>query len=445
MIQTEVKQLANNEHLVEVFVPKDEYERVYQIQLSKLASQVKLPGFRPGKIPAHVIKQQFGAKVYDETVEALLQEHYLTAMESSGLKPAMQPELDIPLEQPESGFKFSLKVATWPVVSLSTLDKLKFDEVEVTADDKDIDAVIERLRKSQVSYDIKATRKAKTGDQLVIDFVGFLGDEAFEGGRAEDASLVLGEGRFIPGFEEQLVGAKAGEDRTLNVTFPEDYQATHLAGQEARFEVKVKSVAAPKTTSDDEELAKLLGFETAAALREDASRRLGAEALDAAYMTTRDAAFEALLAANEVDLPNALLEADMRETTKRVAQNMKQQGVELTEEMFADEGFQEEIRKRSERGLKLSVLLQALRDDAGLEIEQADIDAEIDHLSKQYPEDQKEAFTSWIQSQQEQMAAMRDRLLEQKAVSYLASKAKTKKVKKTLSAWQKEQEQEEAA
>jgi len=308
-------------------------------------------------------------------------------------------------------------------------------------EEADINQVIERLSKSQVKFEIEAERVAETGDQLHIDFVGSIDGEEFEGGKGEDVPLVLGEGRFIPGFEEQLIGKKAGDDVTIEVEFPADYQAAHLAGKAASFASTVKSVGKPLTAENDDDLAKMLGFDDAAALRADAQGRLTEEAEQASHQSTREAALNALLEANPVELPEALIEQDVRETAQRVLQNMKQQGMEVTPEMIQDEAFQSEIRTRSERGLKLSVLLQKVRESGDLTLDDAEVDAEIDRQSQQYPEAQRDQFKSWIKGQQDQLASMRDALLERRCVEFIVSQAKTKGVTKPLSVWQAEQEQ----
>ena len=439
MIKTKVKKLGDNEHQVNVQIAQEEYDRIYGEQSSKLAGSAKLPGFRQGKMPADMLNKQFGPKLHEDTVSELLQTHYVAAIEASGLTPAAQPELDIPAVQPDSGFEFSMKVVTWPEVKVKPLSKLKFDTTAVEVTDEDIQTVIDRLMESQVKYEVEDGRVAEKGDQVTIDFVGFIGDEAFEGGRGEDSQLVLGAGQFIPGFEDQLVGKKAGDDVTVEVTFPEQYQAAHLAGKEARFETHVKSVAKSVKAADEDDLAKMLGFDDAAAIHEDARVRLSEQAENAARQDTREAAFDALLAANEVSLPERLIEEDIKATTQRVVQNMQQQGMEVTGEMFEDEAFKSEVRERSEKGLKLSVLMQTVRGQAELDVEESEIDAELDKMAAQYPAEQKEQFISWMKSQKEQLASVRERLLEGKCVEYIVSQAKTKQSSKTLGQWQEEQ------
>ncbi|MDX8395276.1 MAG: trigger factor [Mariprofundaceae bacterium] len=440
MVQTEVKEVGVNEHQVNVRLPQEEYDRIYAVKLAEVSGQAKLPGFRPGKTPANVIQKQFGPKLHEDTVSELLQTHYVAVIESSGLTPAVQPELDLPSVQSGDGFEFTLKVTTWPEVKLKKVSKLKFNETTVTVEDADIEAVVGRLRESQVRFEVEDGRVAEQGDQATIDFVGFVDGEAFEGGKGEDTPLVLGEGRFIPGFEEQLIGKKAGEDCTVDVTFPEQYQAAHLAGKSARFETQIKSVGKPVKASNDDDLAEMLGFENGEALIKDARDRLTKEAEEASYQNTRDGAFEALIAANDVTLSERLIADDMRATTQRVQQNMQQQGVPSTEDMFKDDAFKDEIRKRSERGLTLSVLLQAIREQESIEIADDVIDGEIAKMGEQYPEEQRAQYAEWVKSQQEQMSQVRERLLERKCVEYIISVAKTKAVNKPLSDWQSEQE-----
>lgn len=442
MVQTDVKKLGENEHEVEVRLPKSEYDRVYAEERSKLIGQVKLPGFRPGKTPGHVIDKQFGPKIHEDTVSQLLQQHYVGAIESSGLTPALQPELSLPKIQPDDAFLFTLKVASWPEVPLTDLSKLQIEATTVTVDDKDVQGVLERLYKSQVGYEIADERAAETGDQLHIDFEGFIGDKAFEGGKGEDVALVLGEGRFIPGFEEQLLGKKAGESCVVEVTFPEDYQAPNLAGQAARFETTVKSVGASVHATDDAALATLLNFDDVDAMMEDIRQGLKKEAENAGKSVTRDSALNALIEAHPMVLPEGLIAEDMKATTARVVQNMKQQGMEATDEMFADEAFKAEVRSRSERGLKLSVLLQSVRKDFDISLTEAEIDAGVDEMVVTYPENMRDDYAKFIRDNQEQLGALKDRLLEQKCIDYVVSQAKTKKVNKTLAAWQEEQDKE---
>ncbi|MDQ6973287.1 MAG: trigger factor, partial [Mariprofundaceae bacterium] len=410
------------------------------------SAQAKLPGFRPGKTPKHVIQKQFGVKIHEDTVSELLQMHYVGAIESSGLIPAVQPELTLPSVQPKGEFNFTLNVVTWPTVELAPLQSMNIETTKVTVEDDDINAVIERLMTSQVKYEIEDQRVAENTDQVTIDFVGFVDDEAFEGGDGEDHALVLGSGQFIPGFEEQLIGHQAGDHVVVHVTFPESYQAAHLAGKEARFETDVKSVAKAITPSDENALASMLNFADAAALRDDAMERLSKEAEEATYQSAYDAVLEALLAANPIELPTRLVDEEIKSTIRRVAQNMKQQGMVMTDDMLSDEAFRSEVRERSERNLKTSILIQTVRKDANIEqLDDDKVHEALVSLSEQYPEEQRDAFINWMTNQESEMAGLRDRLLEKECIAYLLSTCHIKEHAKPLSAWQQEQDAKEVA
>jgi len=440
MIQTEVKKLGDNEHEVEVRLPKSAYDKVYTAERSKLVSQVKLPGFRQGKTPMHVVDKQFGSKIHEDTVSALLQEHYVAAIESSGLVPALQPSLSLPKVQPDEHFVFTLKVDTWPEVSLTDLSKLKIEATEVSVSDDDVKGVLDRLYKSQVKYKIIEDRAAEKGDQLHIDFEGFISDEAFDGGKGEDVALVLGEGRFIPGFEDQLTGKKSGEACVVEVTFPEDYQAPNLAGKEARFETTVKSVAASVSAANDAELAEMLNFDDVDAMMADVRQGLDKEAAKASQGASRDSALNALIEAHAMTLPEGLIAEDMKATTARVVQNMKQQGMDAADGMFEDEAFKAEVRERSERGLRLSVLLQSVRKDFEITLDDAEIDVAVDEMVATYPENMRDDYAKYIRDNQEQMGALKDRVLEQKCIDYVVDQAQSSQVSKTLAEWQAEQD-----
>ena len=444
MIQTQVKQLSDHEHQVQVTLPQSEYDRVYAEHTAKLGQQARLPGFRPGKTPKHVIQKQFGPKIHEDAVSELLQANYIAALESSGLVPAVQPEVSLPAVQPEDVFQFTLNVVTWPTVELSTLDDLSVEATEVVVEDADVDAVIERLMASQVTYEEEEQRVAEQGDQVTIDFVGFVDGEAFDGGEGEDHALVLGSGQFIPGFEEQLLGHKAGEHVQVRVTFPDPYQAAHLAGKESVFEVDVKSVAKSVKAEDEDALAAMLNFDNAQALRDDAKARLVKEAEDATRGSQRDGVLDALLDAYAIELPARLLDDEIRSTTERVKQSMQQQGVEMPVDMLTDETFRKEARSRAEKNLKTSILLQAVRTQANIAVDDAAVEAEIEQMSKQYPEEQHDMFVSWIKSQEKEMAALRDRLLEQACVAHVLANAKVQSTQKPLSVWQHEQDEAKA-
>ena len=235
MIRTEVKELGVHEYQVHVNVPQSEYDRIHSELLQKLARESKLSDSGSGMTPTEVLKQMFGTKLHDDTVSKLLKTYYIKAIESSGLNPAIQPELDVPDLQTGKDFEFSIKVITWPEVSLGDLSKLSFVETTVEVDDRAVQSAIDQMMESQIAYRQEDESKLEKGDQAHIDFVGTIDGEEFEGGKGENVPLVIGEESFIPGFEDQLIGKAAGENVAIDVTFPENYQTIHLAGKTASF------------------------------------------------------------------------------------------------------------------------------------------------------------------------------------------------------------------
>jgi len=439
MIHTNVKKLGTDEHIVNVRVPQAEYERIYADQISKLQARIKLPGFRPGKTPPALVEKKFGARAHEDAVSELVQHYYAEAIEKSGLTPAIRPELELPDVQSGEDFEFTLKVVTWPKVALKPLSGLSIEAIDIGVADSDIRSVMDRLMEKQVHFEPGSGRKARQGDEIIIDFTGFIDDVPFEGGHGEDIHLVLGEGKFIPGFEEGLSGAAEDEEHTLKLTFPEDYQDKTLAEKQARFEIQVKSVGAPLKAKNEEELAKMLGFDDAEALRKDVRHRLEHEAEQAELEANRRSVFDAMLKVYKITLPEAMVRQDMQRISQRIVQSMKDDGVEPTAEMFESVSFQDEIRHSAERSLKVSLLLDAVREQHGIELSDEEVGQELDRQAAQYPEKQRTASRNWMHGRKEEMSGLRDRLLEKKCMDCIMGQAKTSVVSMNFSEWQEKQ------
>lgn len=444
MIQTEVKSTGNDEHDIHVHVPGEEYDRAYAEQLQKIVSKAKLPGFRPGKTPKNVIAQKFSGQLIEDTASALVQEHYIEALEKSGLIPAVQPQIDIAGLADAKGFDFTIKVATWPKAELKKLSRLSITQTEVEVKASDLQSVIGRLMESQVKYEVDDKARAEQGDEVHMDYTGYLDNEPFEGGKAENARLVIGSGQLLPDLEQGLIGARVNDERTIDVHFPEDYQHALLAGKKTRFEVKVLQVGKAVHPKDESELAGMINFDDAAALRADMQTRLGREAEQASFEATRQAVFDALLAANKVSIPEALIRQDMAEAKKRIAKDMQARGMEVTPEMFKEEKLLERLRNTSEENLKIAVLLQAARLQAEIGIDEAEVEVEVERQAGEYPDEQRDQFRKWIRESKGQIDSLKDRLLEKKVVEFIISQAKVKKVSKGLDEWQAEKDAAQA-
>lgn len=435
MIETKVKQLGADEHSIEVRVKQEEYDRIFQEHLRRLASEVRLPGFRPGKAPKALLIQKFGDRLHQDTISSIIREYYEKAIVASGLKPAIQPELEIPSDQPESGFDFKLRVVTWPKVELKPLASLKIDKYEIHVDEKDVDEVIEHLMEKHRRYVEEEGRKAKQGDELRIDFTGHRNGEPIEGASGKDVAFVLGEGRFVQGFEDALVGASAQERRSFTIHFPENYPARELAGQDVTFDVKVKRVAKPVPLKDTTELAELLGFENVEALKNDIRRRLEQEAREISEEETEASVFKALLSHHEVHLPEPLVRQEMNEMARRLFESMRERGERPDPKIFQDEQVQRNLRERSERNLKIGLLLQSIREAIGIEVSDEELESEIERMAEQYPQEERSAFLAWLRSSKERTEALKDRLLQKKCIEHVLANTNVNVKRMSLHAW----------
>lgn len=443
MIQTEVKQLTDHEHQIDVRLPKSEYTRVYDENLKKLmAKKYNIPGFRPGKVPRHVIISKFSGNLHQDTVSTLVEAHYNAALQESGLEPAVQPTIDMPESQPDEEFLFNLLVTTWPKLELSSLSEMEVEILQVTVFDDDVDGVIERLKESQFHYSA-ADKSAENGDKVCMDYVGYLGDEVFEGGQADDAELVIGSNAYILGFEEQLLGTTAGQHVTVSVQFPVPYQNEALAGQHARFEVDVKTVMQGKPCASIDDLAVLLGFENEEALRNDAQSSLQREAEKATLEKTRNSVMSVLVENNPVEVPAKILQEYVRQGLQRFKEKQsKEGGKNLSAE--EEQRFVLYANEIEQQKLKTTMIFFAIQDVAGIEVTDEDVQLELDQLSLQHPENQRKQYIQWMKGTKENLEDIQSSVIERKSIDYVLSQAKVTKVVKSITELQQEIDADQA-
>lgn len=443
MIKTEVKQLSDNEHRIDVFLPKGEYTRRYEENLSALLRKgVQLPGFRPGKVPRNVVAKKFAANLRQDTVSALVQTHYGPALEESGLQPAVQPKIELPEAEIDDVFSFQLLVTTWPEVELASLADLTVEKWDVTVNDADVDGVITRLMASQFRYE-PVEKPIEQGDKVCMDYTGYIANEAFDGGTAENAELVIGSESYIPGFETQLLGAEAGQQRDVMVSFPEDYQVESLAGQSARFDVHVKTVMKGSPCDSVNDLAILLGFSDEAALHADAKARLESEAKKATEEKTRDSVDAALLKANPVTVPDPILQEHVYHSVKKYEKRRADEG----EAPLSDEEQNRLVQQASlveHLKLRTSIIFQAIQKQGKLSVTEDDVSAKVDALVLQYPEHQREAYLKWLQTNKGKREEVESGLLESHCVEYVLAQSHVTHVVKTITQLQEELDAETA-
>lgn len=341
-----------------VDLPAGRVSDAMEKKLRELARHVRLDGFRPGKVPMRTIRQRFGEQVRHETYGTLIQETLYEAASQEKLMPAGEPQVELRDAAEEGGLGYTATFEIMPQVEVGDLSGQSVTRVVAEVADSDVDDMIDKLRKQRTVWN-DVERGANDGDTVHMDFKGMIDGEVFEGGNAENVPLILGSGSMIDGFEAGLLGAKPGDERTLEVTFPEDYRATHLAGKAATFEVKVLRVAEPQLPEIDEEFVKAFGVEegTEEGLRADVAKNMRHELKQKLSSINKEKAMDALIAANPIDVPKALINQEAERMKQQMIQDMQQRGqsssIDLPASMFEDQA-----RRRVQLGLLVAELIE---------------------------------------------------------------------------------------
>ncbi|WP_109464037.1 trigger factor [Albibacillus kandeliae] len=387
-------------------------------KLAEAQPEIEMKGFRKGKVPMPLLKKQFGQRLLgeamQETIDGAMSKHF----EDSGDRPAMQPEVKMTNEDWKEGddVQVELTYEALPEIPEVDLKSVKLEKLVVKAEDKDIDEALSNLAESAQDFEARAEGEAaENGDQVVFDFVGKVDGEAFEGGSAEDYPLVLGSGQFIPGFEEQLVGVKAGEEKAVTVTFPEEYGAAHLAGKEAVFDCTVKEVKAPKAAEIDDELAKKFGAEDLATLKGQVVERLEAEYAGAARAVQKRALLDALDGLVSFDLPPSLVDA---EASQIAHQLWHEENPDVHDHNHGSIETTDEHKKLAERRVRLGLLLADLGQKAEVEVTDAEMTQAIMGQARQYP-GQERQFFEFVQKNPQMQQQLRAPIFEDKVVDYV--------------------------
>lgn len=392
-------------------------------KLVEAQPEVEIKGFRKGKVPMPMLRKQFGARVMgdamQESVDAALQGHF----EATGDRPALQPKIEM---QGGEGWKegddvvVSVTYEALPEIPSVDLSGLKLERLVVKAEDAAVTEALENLAKNAQSFeDRKKGSKAKDGDQVVIDFLGKVDGEAFEGGAGTDYPLVLGSGSFIPGFEAQLVGVKEGDEVAVNVTFPEQYGAAHLAGKAAVFDCTVKAVKAPKPAEIDDELAKRFGAEDLVALKAQIAERLEAEYKGAARAVMKRGLLDQLDAQVKFDLPPSLVEAEAAQIAHQL---WHEEHPEVHDHNHGSVEPTDEHKTLAERRVRLGLLLAEMGRVQKIEVTDSEMTQAVMMQARQYP-GQERQFFEFVQQNAQMQQQLRAPIFEDKVVDYIVAGA----------------------
>ena len=411
----------------------DELDTKVNEKLHEAQPDVEMKGFRKGKVPIALLKRQFGQRILgeamQETIDGAMSKHF----EDSGDRPAMQPNVEM-----QNGEKWkegddvevSLTYEALPSIPEVDFSKIKLQKLVVKSDKAAVDEALDNLASSANDFkDRKKGSKAKDGDQVVIDFVGTVGGEAFDGGSSEDYPLVLGSNSFIPGFEAQLVGCKAGEDRKVNVTFPEEYGSKDLAGKDAEFACKIKNVKEPVPAKINDELATKFGAEDLKALKTQISERLESEYGGAARAVMKRQLLDALDKKVKFELPPSLVEAEAKQIAHQLFHD---ENPDVKDHEHENIEPTKEHNKLAERRVRLGLLLAELGQKAEVEVTEAEMTQAIMAQSRQYPGQEKDFF-EFMQKNEQMQQQLRAPIFEDKVVDHIFEQATVtdKKVNKT--------------
>ena len=411
-----------------VTVPASELDAKVTKRLEEMKPRVNLKGFRPGKAPVSFLKKQFGKSVMGEVVEQAVNEGSQKAISDNQLKPALQPRVEPvgDVQQVVDGkadLQFTVTVDLMPDFETADVSKLSAERLTSEVTDADVDDALDRLAKQSRGYVARVEGEEAAKDDVVqIDFLGSIDGVEFDGGKGENFNLTLGSGQFIPGFEEQLIGAKAGEARDVKVTFPADYHSADLAGKEAVFAVTVKEIKTPDEAKIDDELAKKLGLESLGVLKDRVRDQVKADFSAASRLHLKRRILDALDTAHSFPLPPAMVEAEFASIWAQVEEELKREGKTAADEGKTEDELKTEYRAIAERRVRLGLVLGKLGEQNGITITGDEVNRAIMNRARQFPGQEQQVFQYYANNQQAQ-AEIRAPLFEDKVVDFIAELA----------------------
>ena len=394
-------------------------------RLTEMAPKIHLKGFRPGKAPVSFLKKTYGKSLMSEIVEQAVNESSEQALKERELKPALTPQVDFvnaieTVIDGKADLEFTMKVDLMPDFQVADLGKLKAERLVADVEDGEVDEAVQRLAASQRTYHDKVEGAAAAdGDVVTIDFDGKIDGEAFEGGKAEGFDLALGSGAFIPGFEEQLTGAQAGDQRTLNISFPENYGAKNLAGKAATFDVAVKAVKAPDEVAVNDELAKKLGLESLAVLKDRMRDQLKGDHARASRLHLKRRILDALDETHRFDLPPAMVETEFGGIWRQVQAELAREGKTPADEGKTEDELKEEYHGIAERRVRLGLVLAKVGEQNGITVNADELNRAISARARQFPGHEQQVVQYYAKTPQGQ-AELRAPIYEDKVIDFLS-------------------------
>ena len=415
-MQTNPQAASPLERRIDMTVPMADIEKEVAQRLKKMARTVKMPGFRPGKVPFKMVEQQYGAQARNEAIGEAVEKAFGNAVREQNLRVAGYPRIEPKGGEDASRLEFSAVFEVYPEVKLNGFGDKSIERPQLDVGEAEVDKTLEVLRKQRTTFSA-AERAAEKGDRVVIDFTGKLNGEVFQGGQATDYPVVLGEGRMLPDFENGIAGLKAGESRTFDLTFPADYQVTELAGKQVSFDVTLKRVEAPQLPEVDAAFARSLGIEDGdiAKMRAEIRANLENEIRKRIKARIKEQAMQALLDANPLDVPKALIEQESESMAEAARQDLASRGADIRNMPVDATWFAAQAERRVKLGL---IIAEAVKENA-LHAKPEQVRTLIDEQAESY--EKPEEVVRWYYSQPQRLAQVEALAIEENVVNWVVA------------------------
>ena len=411
-------------HEYKIKVDAQDVEDRMLARLDQLRATARLPGFRPGKVPATLLRKRYGQSLLGEVLEEAVNTATQAAIAERELRLAVQPRIEIDSFEEGQDLEYTLNVELMPVIEVGDYSKVEVERLVAEPSKKDVDAAMQRLADAQKTFaDAPEGQAAAEGDVVMLDFVGRIDGEAFDGGTAEGIRLELGAGQFIPGFEDQLVGAKAGDRLDVTCTFPTDYGVDHLAGREAVFDTTVKSVQVPEESAVDEKLAERLGLETLARVREAVTDQLQKDYAAISRRRVKRALLDKLAEMHDFEVPPGMAESEFQTIWREVEAARERGEPDPDDEGLSDEDLQAQYRDIAARRVRLGLLLAEVGRRNNIEVSQDELDRAIQEHAMRYPGQEQQVFNHF-RSHPQEAEMLRGPIIEDKVVDFVLEIAK---------------------
>lgn len=412
---------------IKVVIPAKDMEQQMNERLADVKDKVRINGFRPGKVPVSHVKKMYGKSIMAELVNEIIRDRPSAILSERGEKSATQPEIAMTEDEAEAekilnaqaDLEFTLSYEIIPAIELKSVDGIKVTREVVEISEDEINEQILKIAESARTFETKKG-KAADGDRVTMDYLGKVDGVAFDGGKDEDAELVIGSNRFIPGFEEQLVGLKAGDEKVITVTFPAEYPAANLAGKEATFDITVKEVAAPAATEINDDLATKLGVESVEKLKEIVRGQIESQYGNVTRQKIKRQILDQLDAIYKFEAPSKLIDAEFDNIWRQINTDLAQSGKTFADEDTTEEAAREEYRTLAERRVRLGLVLSEIGEKAGIEVTDEEMQRSLFAQLQQFPGQEKEIL-EFFRKTPGAAASLRAPIFEEKVIDKLLS------------------------